>query len=136
MSMSSDAKYSSREVGQVHQYVYIRSTFICQCRGLRYNLHSTCDIDSYVNKASELLSTPNGITPAPGDDSKARMVISRSQVAPHHVRSCSAGQYICVPSGCRVRYALTHWLLLNRTTSSLNFFSGMLSQGKDQIFHL
>ena len=32
------------------------------------------------NKAFELLSTSNGITPAPGDDPKARMVIYRSQV--------------------------------------------------------
>jgi len=47
------------------------------------------------NKASQLLSTTNGITPAPGVDSKARMVISHSQVAPHHVRSCSDGRYLC-----------------------------------------
>ena len=31
------------------------------------------------SKASELLSTQNAITPAPGNDSKARMVLSCSQ---------------------------------------------------------
>jgi len=52
-------------------------------------------LTSMWNKASQLLSTTNGITPAPGVDSKARMVISHSQVAPHHVRSCSDGRYLC-----------------------------------------
>lgn len=47
------------------------------------------------NKATELLSTQNAVTPAPGNDSKARMVLSRSQSVPHHVRSCSDGQYLC-----------------------------------------
>ena len=50
---------------------------------------------SMWNKAADLLSASNGITPAPGDDSKARMVISRSQVVPHHVRSCSNGRFLC-----------------------------------------
>lgn len=47
------------------------------------------------NKASELLSTKNAITPAPGNDTKARMVLSLSQNVPHHIRSCSNGQYLC-----------------------------------------
>ena len=52
-------------------------------------------LTSMWNKASELISTPNGITPAPGDDLKARMVLSRSQVVPHYVRSSSYGRYMC-----------------------------------------
>ena len=47
------------------------------------------------NKASDLLSTENAITPAPGSDTKARMVVSRSQDIPHHIRSRADGQYLC-----------------------------------------
>ena len=47
------------------------------------------------NKASELLSTENAITPAPGCDKKARMVLSHSQGTPHHIRSRPDGQYLC-----------------------------------------
>ena len=47
------------------------------------------------NKASELLSTQNAIMPAPGNDFKARMVLSRSQDMPHHVRCHTDGQYLC-----------------------------------------
>lgn len=46
-------------------------------------------LNAMWKKASELLSCDNGITPAPGTDPKARMVISYSQQAPHHVRSSS-----------------------------------------------
>ena len=52
-------------------------------------------LNSIWAKASELLSLENGITPAPGSDTKARMVISKSQVTPHHVRSPSDNQYVC-----------------------------------------
>lgn len=47
------------------------------------------------DKASELISCDNGITPAPGNEKKARMVLSYSQTTPHHVRSHSDGQYLC-----------------------------------------
>ena len=47
------------------------------------------------NKASEMLSTENAITPAPVNDTKARTVLSRSQDVPHHIRSCFDGQYLC-----------------------------------------
>ena len=47
------------------------------------------------NKASELLSTENVITPAPGNDTKVRMVLSRSQVVPHHIHDCFDGQHLC-----------------------------------------
>ena len=43
------------------------------------------------NKASELLSTQNAITPVPGNDSKAKMDLSRSQDVPHHVHCHSDG---------------------------------------------
>ena len=52
-------------------------------------------LSSMWDKASELLLNENGITAAPGSDPKARMVISYSQDAPHHIRSCSDGQYLC-----------------------------------------
>ena len=52
-------------------------------------------LTSMWNKASELLSISNGITAAPGSDTKARMVLSRSQVVLHHVQSCSHGRYLC-----------------------------------------
>ena len=47
------------------------------------------------DKASELLSQENGITPAPGNDTKSRMVLSYSQNTPHHIRSHSDGRYLC-----------------------------------------
>ena len=46
-------------------------------------------------KASKLLSNGNGITAAPGSDTKARMVVSYFQDTPHQIRSCSDGQYRC-----------------------------------------
>ena len=52
-------------------------------------------LNAMWKKAAELLSHDNGITPAPGDDSKARMVLSYSQQAPHLVRTCSDGRFVC-----------------------------------------
>ena len=40
------------------------------------------------NKATELFSTQNAITPAPGNDSKAKMVLSRTQNLPHLSGPC------------------------------------------------
>lgn len=37
----------------------------------------------------------NGITVAPGSDPKARMIVSYSQDAPHHIRNHSDGRYLC-----------------------------------------
>ena len=47
-------------------------------------------------KAERLLSASNAITPAPGDDTTARMVLSSSSPVPHLVKRGSTGQYICV----------------------------------------
>jgi len=52
-------------------------------------------IQSMWEKAEELLSTQNAITPAPGSDSTARMVISYSSSMPHLVLRGSNGQYRC-----------------------------------------
>ena len=46
-------------------------------------------------KAEELLSTHNAITPAPGSDSRAKMVMSYSSSMPHLVQRSSNGQYRC-----------------------------------------
>ena len=46
-------------------------------------------------KAERLLSASNAITPAPGDDTTARMVLSSSSPVPHLVKRGSAGQYVC-----------------------------------------
>ena len=46
-------------------------------------------------KAEELLSTHNAITPAPGSDSRAKMVMSYSSSMPHLVQKSSNGQYRC-----------------------------------------
>ena len=51
-------------------------------------------------KAKELLSDKNVITPAPGSDNKACMVLSYSQVTPHLIRCKSEGQYIFGDSNC------------------------------------
>ena len=47
------------------------------------------------DKASKLLSMDKGITAAPSDDKRARMVFSFSSKTPHFVRSRSNGQYVC-----------------------------------------
>ena len=89
------------------------------------------------NKAADLLSASNVITPAPGDDSKARMVICRSQVVPHHVRSCFSGRFLCdknCPQWMSSRYVLTHWLLQSRIMSFSSFSNGILLLGKGPIF--
>lgn len=52
------------------------------------------------DKAVELLSTSNAITSAPGNQKKACMVLSYSQVAPHLIQAKSNGQYIC-DSNCQ-----------------------------------
>ena len=46
-------------------------------------------------KAERLLSTKTEITPAPGSDPKARMVLSLTSDTPHFVRCKASGQYIC-----------------------------------------
>ena len=46
-------------------------------------------------KASKLLTMGNGITAAPSDDKKARMISSFSGKTPHFVSSRSGGQYVC-----------------------------------------
>ena len=51
-------------------------------------------------KAFDLLRANNAITPAPGSNRKACMVISYSQVAPHLVQCKSDGQYVC-DSNCQ-----------------------------------
>ena len=46
-------------------------------------------------KAEELLGDPNAISPAPGYDSKCRMVMSRSGKRPHLVTCSKSGKYSC-----------------------------------------
>ena len=46
-------------------------------------------------KAERLLSSKTEITPAPGSDPKARMVLSLTSDTPHFVRCKANGQYIC-----------------------------------------
>jgi hypothetical protein len=46
-------------------------------------------------KAERLLSTTNAITPSPGNDTTARMVLSSSSPVPHLVKRGSGGQYVC-----------------------------------------
>ena len=57
-------------------------------------------LNAMWTKAVELLSTSNAITAAPGNQEKACMVISYSQVAPHLIRVESDGQYVC-DSNCQ-----------------------------------
>ena len=51
------------------------------------------------DKGSELLSLENGITMDPGSDVKVRIVISKLQLGPHHVRSSSDHWYV-YDNGC------------------------------------
>ena len=48
-----------------------------------------------MGETEELLSTQNAITPAPGSDSRAKMVMSYSSSMPHLVQRSSNGQYKC-----------------------------------------
>ena len=50
-------------------------------------------------KAEQYLNSERDIVPAPGNDSKAMMVTSKSSVFPHFVSSSSQGQYSC-DNGC------------------------------------
>jgi len=47
------------------------------------------------NKANRLLSIEKGITPAPGIDKKALMVLSLTSETPIFIRSKANEQYIC-----------------------------------------
>ena len=46
-------------------------------------------------KAEEYLNSSSDVVAAPGEDKKARMVTSKSNVTPHFVRCLSSGQYVC-----------------------------------------
>ena len=46
-------------------------------------------------KAEDLLNTENAITPVPGTDTSAKMVLSYSSTNPHMVTKMSNGQYKC-----------------------------------------
>ena len=69
------------------------------------NEHSTTlsisaedSVISLVNlreKATQLLTTENAVTLAPGDDKKARMVLLFSSIFPHLVQSRFGAQYVC-----------------------------------------
>ena len=63
------------------------------------------------NNAYELLSAENTITPAPGSDTKARMVLFHSKMY-HIMYAVALMANICVLktafSGCQVKSALTH----------------------------
>ncbi len=48
------------------------------------------------SKAEKMLQTDNAITPDPGGNKKAKMVISYSQTTPHYIQAKSDSQYICV----------------------------------------
>ena len=52
-------------------------------------------LDALWVKAEQILQSLNAITPAPGENKKARMVLSYSQATPHHVQTKSDGQYVC-----------------------------------------
>ena len=65
-------------------------------------------LEGIWNKANSLLSAENAITVAPGNDQKARMVLSSSSPMPHLVRSGTGGKYICDANclhGCLLKYA-------------------------------
>ena len=52
-------------------------------------------LDAMWHKAEEYLQSSNSVVPAPGEDSKAKMVTSRSKNPPHFVQVVSSGHYIC-----------------------------------------
>lgn len=52
-------------------------------------------IQGIWRKADELLSDPNAISPAPGYDSKYKMVMSQSGKHPHLVTCGKQGKYTC-----------------------------------------
>ena len=56
-------------------------------------------LQSMWKKASELITTPNMIAPAPGLDLKSHTVVSASGKRPHMVSVKKTGQYVC-DKGC------------------------------------
>ena len=74
----------------------------CSSKGLSINAEDSgiltiplITLQSMWDKAERLLSSKTEITPAPGSDPKARMVLSLTSDTPHFVRSKASGQYIC-----------------------------------------
>ena len=52
-------------------------------------------LDFMWSKADEYLLSSTSVLPAPGNDPKSKMVMSRSSPTPHFVRVISPGQYVC-----------------------------------------
>lgn len=76
------------------------------------------------DKASKLLSMSNGITAAPGEDKRARMVSSFSGKTPHFVSSRSRGQFVCDPTCIQWNSAniCSHTLAVAETNGELEQF--------------
>ena len=73
----------------------------------------TVTLLSMWTKANNLLSIKNSITSAPGNDLKAKMILSYSCELPHVVRSDSGGKYMCdALSGIPLKYVRIVWQLV------------------------
>ena len=84
-------------------------------------------------KAKELLSHKNAITPAPGNNKKAHMVLSYSQVAPHLIQNKTDGQYICDDSCLQWKSSqiCSHTLAAAQHNSDLSAFLQWYTQNAD-----
>ena len=90
-------------------------------------------LEGMWTKAKELLSHKNAITPAPGNNKKAHMVLSYSQVAPHLIQNKTDGQYICDDSCLQWKSSqiCSHTLAAAQHNSDLSAFLQWYTQNAD-----
>ena len=92
---------------------------------------STSTLQNTWEKAERLLTTPNAITPAPGNES-ARMVVSDSSPRPHFVQKATGGKFLC-DDNCpmwRGRKVCAHTIAVAESLSCLQQFIEALQRSK------
>ena len=89
-------------------------------------------IQGIWKKAEELLSDPNAISPAPGYDSRCKMVMSRSGKRPHLVTCTKQGKYTCdseCPNWKSVNIC-SHSVAVAQVSNSLQEFCNLYRKSK------
>ena len=91
-------------------------------------------LNSIWAKALEYVTSSTDVVPAPGGDSKAKMVSSRSNNSPHYVRALTSGQYVC-DSSClqwKSSQICAHTVAVSESNSDLQSFLDWYIASKQQ----
>ena len=94
---------------------------------------SPSTVQNMWEKAERLLTTPNAITPAPGNEN-ARMVTSDSSSRPHFVQKTSGNKFLC-DENCpmwRGRKICAHTVAVAESLNSLQQFIDVLRKSKPE----